>query len=38
MTLHQGFQLSLSQLTSYEYNYETGFPTRVINGEEFIYE
>ena len=24
--------------TSYKYNYETGFPTRVINGEEFIYE
>jgi hypothetical protein len=24
--------------TSYEYNYKTGYPTRVINGEEFIYE
>jgi hypothetical protein len=24
--------------TSYEYNFETGFPIRVINGEEFIYE
>jgi hypothetical protein len=24
--------------TSYEYNYETGYPKRVINGEEFIYE
>jgi hypothetical protein len=24
--------------TSYEYNHETGFPTRVIGGEEFIYE
>ncbi len=24
--------------TSYEYNYDTGFPVRVINGEEFIYE
>jgi hypothetical protein len=24
--------------TSYEYNFETGYPTRVINGEEFIYE
>ena len=24
--------------TSYEYNHETGFPVRVINGEEFIYE
>jgi hypothetical protein len=24
--------------TSYEYNYETGYPERVINGEEFIYE
>jgi hypothetical protein len=24
--------------TSYEYNYETGYPVRVINGEEFIYE
>ena len=23
--------------TSYEYNYETGYPKRVINGEEFIY-
>lgn len=24
--------------TSYEYNLETGFPVRVINGEEYIYE
>jgi hypothetical protein len=24
--------------TSYEYNYETGYPTKVVNGEEFIYE
>jgi hypothetical protein len=24
--------------TSYEYNHDTGFPVRVINGEEFIYE
>jgi hypothetical protein len=24
--------------TSYEYNYGTGYPVRVINGEEFIYE
>jgi len=24
--------------TSYEYNFKTGFPIRVINGEEFIYE
>jgi hypothetical protein len=24
--------------TSYEYNHETGFPNRVIGGEEFIYE
>lgn len=24
--------------TSYEYNFETGYPTRVVNGEEFIYE
>ena len=24
--------------TSYQYNYKTGYPTRVINGEEFIYE
>lgn len=24
--------------TSYEYNLETGFPVRVIDGEEFIYE
>lgn len=24
--------------TSYEYNHKTGFPVRVINGEEFIYE
>lgn len=24
--------------TSYEYNYETGYPKRVLNGEEFIYE
>jgi hypothetical protein len=24
--------------TSYEYNFETGYPVRVINGEEFIYE
>jgi hypothetical protein len=23
---------------SYEYNYRTGYPTRVINGEEFIYD
>jgi hypothetical protein len=23
---------------SYEYNYRTGYPVRVINGEEFIYE
>lgn len=24
--------------TSYEYNHKTGFPTKVINGEEFIYD
>lgn len=24
--------------TSYEYNYETGYPIRVIDGEEFIYD
>jgi len=24
--------------TSYDYNLETGFPVRVVNGEEFIYE
>ncbi len=24
--------------TSYEYNFETGYPVKVINGEEFIYE
>jgi hypothetical protein len=24
--------------TSYEYNYETGYPRRVVNGEEFLYE
>lgn len=24
-------------ITLYEYNYTTGYPTRVINGEEFIY-
>ncbi len=33
-----GIDSNSESTTSYEYNYETGYPKRVINGEEFIYE
>lgn len=33
-----GMDANSESETSYEYNYETGYPERVINGEEFIYE
>jgi hypothetical protein len=33
-----GMDANSESTTSYEYNYETGYPERVVNGEEFIYE
>jgi hypothetical protein len=33
-----GIPATSVSVTSYEYNYETGYPIKVINGEEFIYE
>lgn len=33
-----GIDANSESTTSYEYNFETGYPERVINGEEFIYE
>jgi YD repeat-containing protein len=33
-----GMDANSESTTSYEYNYETGYPKRVVNGEEFIYE
>lgn len=33
-----GIPATSESKTSYEYNYKTGYPIRVINGEEFIYE
>jgi hypothetical protein len=33
-----GMDTASESKTDYKYDYETGYPVRVINGEEFIYE
>jgi hypothetical protein len=33
-----GIQATSESTTSYEYNLTTGFPTKVVNGEEYIYD